>query len=115
MTVHRPTAEQGENGPVTPVTVRNTGTTPVTLDSGRVIGGGEWASIDDTDELGAAAIAGGRLTAVEAPADTGQLDPDAAAAFEATAKATGGTPGRPGRRTSTTDTAEALGDTPEEG
>jgi hypothetical protein len=69
------------------VTVFNTTDRPVVLDAeGREVGGGEWGTADSTAEAAKAGLEpGGGLVRAEIP-DTGDVNPQARAAAERTAR-----------------------------
>lgn len=66
-------------------TAFNTTDQPVTVDAeGRMIGGQEWGSINTTADEAKALLEQGIIVIVDKPGDDADVNPEAAAAFDAT-------------------------------
>lgn len=71
-------------------TAYNSSASPVVVDElGHVIAGHDWGTVETTDGVASAALAGGTLTVVERPGRNASMDPGAVAAFDRTAEVSG--------------------------
>ncbi len=67
------------------ITVGNPTAQPVLVsDDGKSLGGGEFGSVDDSQQAVRDALASGLLLTVDRPSDSKDLNPGALAAFDAT-------------------------------